>query len=246
MAYERVDGLHAYKHRHVHPDEVSPHCPIVFAHWSLRRVPLARELRRRFIAASASAERTSTLEFFVLAVVGFFPLRPFQRVPDVGGRWCITRGPAKRMRKFWNTVEVNIMRIGSRIFCRITHSLLGVMSKDLDLVDRFRTWRERTHIIVKAQRWSNTAHLGCSGGNEAVHSGRVWVRPLLELVAVKEDIWLEIEERNHSPLDCNPNYFSQCRHATEHLSPRVNSLFTSDAASCEPSFFSHPYSSTWR
>ena len=67
----------------------------------------------------------------VLVVVGFFPLYPFQGVLDVGERWDITRGPARRTRKIRNTVEVNIVRIGSEIFCRITHSLLRVTSKEL-------------------------------------------------------------------------------------------------------------------
>ena len=39
--------------------------------------------------------------------------RPFQGVSDLGGRWCMSHdhGPAKRTRKMWNTVEVDIMKI---------------------------------------------------------------------------------------------------------------------------------------
>lgn len=63
--------------------------------------------------ASASAERPCILEFLVFVVFGFLLLFLFQSAADLGGRWCMTcGGGAKCTRKFWNTVEVNIMKIG--------------------------------------------------------------------------------------------------------------------------------------
>jgi len=97
---KRDNGLHAYKHRHVHADLASTPCRhhggcgCGFAHRSRSRVPLASELRRSFSPATASAERNSILEFSSWS-------SSFQGVPDLGGRWCMSRGhgPAKRTRK---------------------------------------------------------------------------------------------------------------------------------------------------
>ena len=85
-----VDGLHAYKHRHVHTDEASPPC----RHSGGRDVNLPIEVGAGFhwpaisgtvlVRVSTSAAITSILESLVLVVIGFLPVFRFRESRGFG------------------------------------------------------------------------------------------------------------------------------------------------------------------
>jgi hypothetical protein len=74
---KRDDGLHTYKHRHVHAEEVSTPCRhrggyrCGFAHRSRSRGPFASEHRHSFSAGLGECRENFLLGVFVLVVVHF-------------------------------------------------------------------------------------------------------------------------------------------------------------------------------